>query len=86
MPSLALVTFLPPPCAREKRARARQRRRENEENEIRCDRGLRTTRPDGDARASDTHKAETGEHALGGVVTVGHGDETGDDAVRCEGR
>jgi len=53
---------------------------------MRCDRGLRTTRPDGDARASDTHKAETGEHALGGVVTVGHGDETGDDAVRCEGR
>ena len=66
--------------------RARQRRRENEENEMRCDRGLRTTRPDDDARASDTHKAETGEHALGGVVTVGHGDETGDDAVRCEGR
>jgi len=32
----------------------------------------------------DTHKAETGEHALGRVVAVGHDDETGEDAVRCD--
>ena len=32
----------------------------------------------------ETHKAETGEHALGRVVAVGHDDETGDDAVRCD--
>lgn len=32
----------------------------------------------------DTHKAETGEHALGRVVAVGHDEETGDDAVRCD--
>lgn len=32
----------------------------------------------------ETHKAETGEHALGRVVAVGHDEETGDDAVRCD--